>query len=62
MENEIIEKKCSKCELNKPIDKFRKYCEQNSYGATCKSCLNEMDKMRKKNVRQKKIRNCFSKM
>ena len=53
-ENEMIEKKCSKCEINKPIEKFRKYCEKNSYGATCKSCLNEMDKIRKKNTRQKK--------
>ena len=53
-ENEMIEKKCSKCETNKPIEKFRKYCEKNSYGATCKSCLNEMDKIRKKNTRQKK--------
>ena len=54
MENNIMEKKCVKCEINRPIERFRKYCENNSYGATCKSCLNELDKIRKKDVRRKK--------
>ena len=49
-----MEKKCVKCEINRPIERFRKYCENNSYGATCKSCLNELDKIRKKDVRRKK--------
>ena len=44
---------CDKCTENKPIDKYRKYCN-NSYSKTCKKCLNELDKLRKKNKRQKK--------
>lgn len=51
--NESEVKMCDKCTQNKPIDKYRKYCE-NSYSKTCKKCLNEMDKIRKKNQRQKK--------
>jgi hypothetical protein len=54
MEYNIMEKKCVKCEINRPIEKFRKYCENNSYASTCKSCLNELDKIRKKDVRRKK--------
>jgi hypothetical protein len=51
--SEIEEKICDKCTQNKPIDKYRKYNEK-SYSKTCKKCLNEMDKIRKKNLRQKK--------
>ena len=51
--NETEEKVCDKCTQNKSMDKYRKYCE-NSYSKTCKKCLNEMDKIRKKNLRQKK--------
>lgn len=50
---ELEQRICDKCTNNKPIDKYRKYCE-NSYSKTCKKCLNEMDKIRKKNLRQKK--------
>jgi hypothetical protein len=50
-ENEL--KVCDKCTQTKPIDKYRKYCEK-SYSKTCKKCLNEMDKIKKKNLRQKK--------
>jgi hypothetical protein len=50
------EKKCDKCENIKSIDKYRKYTDrENSYSNTCKSCLNERDKLRKKNLRKKKI-------
>jgi len=50
---EIEERICDKCSHTKPMDKYRKYCE-NSYSKICKNCLNEMDKIRKKNLRQKK--------
>jgi hypothetical protein len=53
MISEIEPKLCDKCSQSKPIDKYRKYSEI-SYSKTCKKCLNEMDKIRKKNLRQKK--------
>jgi hypothetical protein len=53
MISEIEPKLCDKCSQSKPIDKYRKYCG-NSYSKTCKKCLNEIDKIRKKNLRQKK--------
>jgi hypothetical protein len=49
----IEEKQCNKCEQTKPIEKYRKYCE-NSFSKTCKKCLNELDKIRKKKQREKK--------
>ena len=51
--DEIELKMCDKCKQTKPDDKYRKYCN-NSLSKTCKKCLNEMDKIRKKNLRQKK--------
>jgi hypothetical protein len=54
------QKICDKCTQNKPIDKYRKYCE-NSYSKTCKKCLNELDKIRKKNLRQKKAETFLAK-
>jgi len=53
---EKVEKQCGKCENTKCIDKFRQYTN-NSYSATCKKCLNELDKIRKKNQRQKRLDN-----
>jgi len=48
-------KPCDKCEINKSLDKYRKYTDrENSYSKTCKKCLNEQDKIRKKNLRIKK--------
>jgi hypothetical protein len=44
---------CDKCESEKSIDKFRKYIGRDSFSKTCKACLNEMDKLRKKNLRKK---------
>jgi hypothetical protein len=56
MENTIVERKCDKCEMCKTMDKYRKYTDrENHYSKTCKKCLNEMDKTRKKNQRQKKM-------
>ena len=58
--NEVVEdKQCVKCETKKCIDKFRQYTN-NSYSTTCKKCLNEMDKKRKKNQRQQKLENCLT--
>ena len=60
MMNETEQKMCDQCTQNKPIDKYRKYCE-NSYSKTCKKCLNELDKIRKKNLRQKKAETFLAK-
>jgi hypothetical protein len=55
MSCELQVKLCDKCEINKPIDKYRKYTDrENSYSKTCKKCLNEQDKIRKKIQRIKK--------
>lgn len=53
MSCEIGNKLCGKCGLNYPMSCYRKYSETN-IGNTCKKCLNEMDKVRKKNLRKKK--------
>jgi len=55
MENETIEQKCNKCEIIKPIEKYRKNSR------TCKKCFNEMDKIRKKNLRKKKSETLLAK-
>jgi len=60
MESESEIRMCDKCIQTKPIDKYRKYCE-NSYSKTCKKCLNELDKIRKKNQRQKKAETFLAK-
>ncbi len=54
MEPEILPKKCAKCENIKQINDFRKYNENNRYSNVCKKCLNDMDKIRKQNLRKKK--------
>jgi hypothetical protein len=51
MEQIVEERQCVKCSINKPLNNFRKY-NTNSFSNTCKKCLNEMDKQRKKNVRR----------
>ena len=56
MSSEMVEKKCDKCEIIKTIDKYRKYTDsEKSFSNTCKNCLNEYDKIRKKNLRQKRL-------
>jgi len=55
-----INRICDKCETSKPTDKYRKYCEE-SYSKTCKKCLNEKDKIRKKIQRQKKLESFVAK-
>jgi hypothetical protein len=60
MSCEIKDIICDKCEIKKSIDNYRKYSE-NSYGITCKKCLNEMDKLRKKNLRRKKLETFLAK-
>jgi hypothetical protein len=50
-----MDKECDKCKIVKKINNYRKYTDrENSYSKTCKSCLNERDKERKKNLRKKK--------
>ena len=56
----IVEQQCVKCGNNKCIDKFRQY-NSTSHSNTCKKCLNDMDKIKKKIQRQKKIENCLAK-
>jgi hypothetical protein len=49
-------KQCGMCEIIKPINNFRKYTDRvDAFSKTCKSCLNENDKIRKKNLRQKRL-------
>ncbi len=59
--NIVEERQCIKCNINKTIDKFRKYNQNCMYSNTCKKCLNEMDKIRKRNARQKKLESCLAK-
>jgi hypothetical protein len=54
------DKICDKCEINYPINNYRKYSED-KFGRTCKKCLNELDKIRKKIFRQKKSENTIAK-
>ena len=50
------ERNCDECEIIKMINKYRKYTDrENSYSKTCKKCLNEKDKIRKKKLRQNRI-------
>ena len=56
----ITDIKCDKCDLNYSIDNYRKYSET-KFGKTCKKCLNELDKARKKNLRQQKAENTIAK-
>ena len=60
MSCEITDMICDNCELNFPINNYRKYSE-NKFGKTCKKCLNELDKTRKKNLRQKRSETIFVK-
>lgn len=60
MIDEIEIKMCEKCTQTKPIDKYRKR-SGNLYAKTCKKCMNEMDKIRKKNLRQKKAETFLAK-
>jgi len=51
---------CDKCKISYTFDNYRQY-NDNIFGITCKSCLNEMDKMRKKKNRESKANNTFIK-
>ena len=58
--DKVNEKFCDKCKINYPIDNYRKY-DEDKFAKTCKKCLNELDKTRKKNLRQKKAENTIVK-
>ncbi len=51
---------CSKCDVDKPISQYRKYNDADRYSPTCKSCLNELDKNRKKLLRQNRNENVLA--
>lgn len=53
-DTEIITKKCVKCQTIRQINDFRKYNENNRYSNVCKKCSNDMDKIRKQNLRKTK--------
>ena len=57
MEEETTSKKCVKCENVKNVNDFR----NNNYSNTCKKCLNEMDRLRKLNLRKQKSENFMAK-
>ena len=57
MDEDASIKQCSKCEQLKQLCDFRKYVDINRYSGVCKKCLNEMDKLRKQNVRKHKAEN-----
>lgn len=59
MENET--KICTKCNCEKSITQYRKYCNKTTYSNTCKACSNEMDKLRKINARENKRNTTFVK-
>jgi hypothetical protein len=47
-------KTCVNCKIEKPNGGFRLY-SNGTFGSTCKNCLNEFDKTRKKNLRAKNL-------
>jgi hypothetical protein len=51
---------CDKCKISYSLNKYRRYNE-NNFSNTCKGCLNEMDKSRKKIARQNRANNTFVK-
>jgi hypothetical protein len=50
-----MSKKCVKCSIEKPLQLFRKYENNDTFSSTCKQCSNEMDKLRKQNMRKKQL-------
>ena len=58
----MTEKHCDSCNIIKPLEMYRKYTEPyNSYSKICKKCLNEKDKIRKINLRKKKLATVYAK-
>jgi hypothetical protein len=51
---------CDKCEISYSLNKYRRYNE-NNFSNTCKGCLNEMDKSRKKIARLNRANNTLVK-
>jgi len=51
---------CGKCKMENSLDNYRQYSD-GKFSNACKSCLNEMDKIRKKNVRKNKLENTVAK-
>jgi hypothetical protein len=51
-----ITKLCGKCKMEISLDNYRQYSDGKISNA-CKRCLNEMDKIRKQNIRKNKLEN-----
>ena len=51
---------CDKCEISYSLNKYRRY-DENKFSNTCKGCLNEMDKSRKKIARLNRANNTLVK-
>jgi len=51
---------CNKCKISYSLNNYRRY-DQNKFGNTCKGCLNEMDKTRKKIARENRANNTLVK-
>ena len=51
---------CDKCEISYSLNKYRRY-DENKFSNTCKGCLNEMDKSRKKIARENRANNTLVK-
>jgi hypothetical protein len=49
---------CNKCKTECKISAFRKY-SNGGYSSVCKKCLNEMDKLRKKELRKKRLETTY---
>lgn len=59
METVELTKKCKDCNITKTMNNYRKY-NDTRYSPTCKSCLNEYDKIRKINARKNKLENVLA--
>jgi hypothetical protein len=55
MEQIVVKKQCVKCGITNNLNGFRKYNKNNTFSSTCKKCSNEMDKIRKRNMRQNRV-------
>ena len=55
-----ILKICNKCKISYSLNNYRRY-DENKFGNTCKGCLNEMDKTRKKKARENRANNTLVK-
>lgn len=53
--NTNMEKICSTCATTRPTSEYRVYADTGRVASTCKHCLNERDKERKKQMRRRNL-------